>query len=325
MTLTRRALVRLSGGLAAAAVVPRFAGAQAYPSRPVRIVVAFSPGGAPDIIARLIAQALTDRLGQRFLVENKGGAGGTLGTLEVVKSPPDGATLLLVAPNDAINASMYEKLSYNFQRDIEPVIGLVAPPNVLEVHPSVPANSVPELIAYMKANPGKLSLASPGIGSGPHLASELFRRMAGVDFVHVPYRGAGAALTDAVGGQVQMIFTTVPSSREFVRTGKLRALATTGRTRSMQLPDIPLMSDYLPGFEASLWTGIGAPKNTPPEIVATLNRELNAALADPKLKARFADMDSQVIGGTPDDFRKFIASETEKWAQVVRAAGIKAE
>lgn len=325
MTLTRRSVFTLAGGLMGACALPRFAAAQAYPAKPVRIVVAFSPGGAPDIVARLFAQWLSDRLGQRFIVENKGGAGGNLGTETVAKSPADGYTLLLVAPNDAINASLYEKLNYNFLRDLEPVVGIARTPQVLEVNPSVPANTVPELIAYMKANPGKLTLASPGVGTGPHMAAELFRTKAGVDFVHVPYRGAGAALSDTVGGQVNMIFTTVPSSREFVRTGKLRALGVSTDTGSLQLPDVPPLSKFVPGFEASFWMGLAAPKNTPPEIVETLNKAVNAILADPAVKERLTDMDTLPMGGTPAAFKSFIAGETVKWAKVVKDSGLKPE
>lgn len=325
MTFTRRSLLTTAGGLLGAAGLPRWARAQAYPSRPVRIVVGFSPGGAPDIVARLFAQWLSDRLGQRFIVENKAGAGGNMGTETVAKSAPDGYTLLLVAPNDAINASLYDKLNYNFLRDLEPVVALARTPQVLEVNPSVPANTMPELIAYMKANPGKLSLASPGVGTGPHMAAELFRTKAGVDFVHVPYRGAGAALGDTVGGQVQMIFTTVPSSREFVRTGKLRALAVTTDAGSAQLPDVPPLSKFVPGFEASFWMGLAAPKNTPPEVIETLNKAVNATLADPAVKARLTEMDTLPMGGTPAAFKKYIADETSKWAEVVKAAKLKPE
>jgi tripartite-type tricarboxylate transporter receptor subunit TctC len=325
MTISRRSLLTTAGGLLGAAALPRFASAETYPSRPVRIVVGFSPGGAPDIMARLFAQWLTEKLGQRFIVENKGGAGGNLGTELVAKAQPDGYTLLLVAPNDAVNASLYEKLNYNFLRDLEPVVALARTPQVLEVNPSVPANTVPELIAYMKANPGKLTLASPGVGTGPHMAAELFRTMAGVDFVHVPYRGAGAALGDTVGGQVQMIFTTVPSSREFVRAGKLRALGVSTNAPSAQLPDVPPLSQSVPGFEASFWMGLAAPKNTPPEVIATLNKAVNDTLADPAVKTRLADMDMVLSGGTPAEFKDFIAAETQKWAKVVKANGLKPE
>lgn len=325
MTFTRRSLLTIAGGLLGTAGLPRWAHAQSYPSRPVRIVVGFSPGGAPDIIARLFAQWLGDRLGQRFIVENKPGAGGNLGTETVVKSAPDGYTLLLVAPNDAINASLYEKLNYNFLRDLEPVVALARTPQVLEVNPSVPAKTMPELIAYMKANPGKLTLASPGVGTGPHMTAELFRIKAGVDFVHVPYRGAGAALGDTVGGQVQMIFTTVPSSREFVRTGKLRALAVTTDTGSVQLPDVPPLSASVPGFEASFWMGLAAPKNTPAEVIETLNKAVNATLEDPAVKAKLTEMAMLLTGGTPAAFKDFITAETKKWAEVVKAAKLKPE
>lgn len=325
MTLSRRSMLNIAGGVVGAAALPRWARAETYPSRPVRIVVGFSPGGAPDIVARLFAQWLSDRLGQRFIVENKAGAGGNMGTETVAKAAPDGYTLLLVAPNDAINASLYEKLNYNFMRDLDTVVGIARTPQVLEVNPSVPANTLPELIAYMKANPGKLTLASPGVGTGPHMTAELFRTMAGVEFVHVPYRGAGAALADTVAGQVNMIVTTVPSSREFVRTGKLRALGVSTATRSVQLPDVPPVSDTVPGFEASFWMGLAAPKNTPPEIVETLNKAVNALLADEAVKARLSDMDTLPMGGTPAAFRAYIAAETEKWAKVVKTAKLKPE
>lgn len=325
MTLSRRTILNIAGGVLGASALPRWARAETYPARPVRIVVGFSPGGAPDIVARLFAQWLSDRLGQRFIVENKGGAGGNMGTETVAKAAPDGYTLLLVAPNDAVNASLYEKLNYNFLRDLEPVVAIARTPQVLEVNPSVPANTVPELIAYMKANPGKLTLASPGVGTGPHMAAELFRTKAGVDFVHVPYRGAGAALGDTVGGQVQMIFTTVPSSREFVRAGKLKALGVSTDAGSVQLPDVPPLSKFVPGFEASFWMGLAAPKNTPPEVVETLNKTVNAILADEAVKARLTEMDTLAMGGTPGDFKKFIADETDKWAEVVKAAKLKPE
>lgn len=325
MKLSRRTLLNIGGGVLGAAALPRWAHAETYPARPVRIVVGFSPGGAPDIVARLFAQWLSDRLGQRFIVENKAGAGGNMGTDTVAKAAPDGYTLLLVAPNDAINASLYEKLNYNFLRDLEPVVAIARTPQVLEVNPSVPASTVPELIAYMKANPGKLTLASPGVGTGPHMVAELFRTKAGVDFVHVPYRGAGAALGDTVGGQVQMIFTTVPSSREFVRAGKLRALGVSTDAGSLQLPDVPPLSKFVPGFEASFWMGLAAPKNTPPEVVAILNKTVNAILADEAVKTRLTEMDTRPMGGSPADFKTFIAAETDKWAAVVKAAKLKPE
>jgi tripartite-type tricarboxylate transporter receptor subunit TctC len=325
MKLARRRFMHLVAGAAAVAAFPQSGFALDYPTRPVRIVVGFSPGGAPDIVARLLGQWLTERLGQTFIVENRGGAGGNIGAEAVVRAAPDGYTLLLVATNDAINATLYDKLNFNFIRDIEPVAGIVRTPFVLEIHPSVPAQSVPELIAYAKANPGKLSMASPGAGSGPHMAGELFRLTAGLDVVHVPYRGAGAALSDMLAGQVQIVFTSIPASNEFVRTGKLRALAITTATRASQMPDVPPLGDFLPGYESSLWTGIGLPKNSPAEIVSKLNREINAALEDPKFKARLADFGGISLAGSPADFGKLIASETEKWAKVVKSSGMKPE
>jgi len=323
MKPTRRTFVHVAASAAAVSAFPSFGFAADYPSRPVRIVVGFSPGGAPDIVARLLGQWLTERLGQPFIIENRGGAGGNIGTETVVKAAPDGYTLLLIAPNDAINATLYDKLNFNFIRDIQPVAGIVRTPFVLEIHPSVPAQTVPELIAYAKANPGKLSMASPGVGSGPHMAGELFKLMSGIDVVHVPYRGAGAALADMLGGQVQIVFTSVPSSIEFVRSGRLRALAITTATRASQLPDVPPLGDFLPGYETSLWTGIGAPKNTPAEVVAKLNAEINAALADPKFNARLADFGGVPLPGAPADFAKLIADETKKWATVVKNSGMK--
>jgi len=325
MTFSRRSILALTAGSLGALALPHRAYADAYPTRPVRIVVGFSPGGAPDIVARLFAEWLSQRLGKRFVVENKAGAGGNLGTETVAKAAADGYTLLLVAPNDAINASLYQKLNYNFLRDLEPVVALARTPQVLEVNPSVPATTLPELIAYMKANPGKITLASPGIGTGPHMVAELFRIKAGVDFVHVPYRGAGAALADTVAGHTQMIITTVPSSREFVRTGKLRALAVTSSAGSVQLPEVPPMSKSVAGFEASFWMGLAAPKNTPPEVVDTLNKAVNAILADPAVKTRLTAMDTLPMGGTPAAFRTLVADETAKWAEVVKAARIKPE
>jgi tripartite-type tricarboxylate transporter receptor subunit TctC len=325
MKLARRGFLHLAAGAAAAAAFPQPGFALDYPTRPVRIVVGFSPGGAPDIVARLLGQWLTERLGQPFIIENRGGAGGNIGTEAVVKAAPDGYTLLLVASNDAINATLYDKLNFNFMRDIEPVAGIVRTPFVLEIHPSVPAQSVPELIAYAKANPGKLSMASPGVGSGPHMAGELFKQMAGIDVVHVPYRGAGAALSDMLAGQVQIVFTSIPASIEFVKTGKLRALAITTTTRASQMPDVPPLGDFLPGYESSLWTGIGLPRNTPAEIVSKLNREINAALEDPKFKARLADFGGISLAGPPADFGKLIAGEIEKWAKVVKSSGMTPE
>jgi tripartite-type tricarboxylate transporter receptor subunit TctC len=299
--------------------------AQAYPSRPVRIIVPFAPAGNIDLIARLIGQWLSERLGQSFVIENRPGAGTNVGTEAVVRAPPDGYTLLQASSASAWNATLYEKLNFNFIRDIAPVAGVIRAPFVMEVNPSVPTKTVPEFIAHAKANPGKISMASAGIGSGPHVTGELFKMMAGVNMVHVPYRGSGPALTDLISGQVQIYFDGLPSSIEYIRTGKLRALAVTTAARSEVLPDIPSLSDFVPGFEASFWAGLGAPRNTPAEIIDRLNKEVNAALVDRKMKTRLADFGGSVLPGTPADFGKLIAEETEKWAKVIRAVNIKAE
>ena len=321
----RRQFLHLAAGAAALPAVSRIARAQTYPTRPVRIIVGFPPGGAADIAARLMGQWLSERLGQPFVIENRPGAGSNIATEAVVRAPADGYTLLLVSTSNAINATLYDKLNFNFIRDIAPVAGIIRVPHVMEVNPSVPAKTVPEFIAYAKANPGKINMASAGIGAAPHVSGELFKMMTGVDMVHVPYRGAAPALTDLLGGQVQVMFDTMPSSIEYIRAGKLRALAVTTATRSEALPDIPTVGDFVPGYEASAWYGVGAPKNTPAEIVDKLNKEINAGLADPKMKARLADLGGTVLAGSPADFGKLIADETEKWAKVVKFAGIKPE
>jgi tripartite-type tricarboxylate transporter receptor subunit TctC len=325
MKLPRRNFLHLAAGAAALPTLPRFAWAQAYPTRPVRIIVGFAPGGGNDIMARLIGPWLSERLGQQFVIENRPGAGTNIATEAVVNAPPDGYTLLLASLPNASNATLYEHLKFNFIRDITPVAGISLDPFAIEVNPSVPVKTLPEFIAYAKAHPGKLTMASGGIGSGNHIFGELFQMMSGVHLVHVPYRGAGPALVDLLGGQVQVMFASMPSSIEYVRAGRLRALAVTTATRSPLLPDIPMMSEFVPGYEASFWTGIGAPKNTPPEIVDKLNKEINAALADPKMKARLTDLGVAALPGSPADFGKLIASETEKWGKVIRAANIKAE
>jgi tripartite-type tricarboxylate transporter receptor subunit TctC len=325
MKLPRRRLLQLAVGAAALPVVSRIAWAQAYPTRPVRIVVPYPPGGNTDLLGRLIGQWLSERLGQPFIIENRPGAGGNIGTEAVVKAPPDGSTLLMVNSANAINATLYERLSFNFLRDIVPVAGLIRVADVMEVHPSVPAKSVSEFITYAKANPGKVSMASAGIGTGPHVAGELFKMMAGVNMVHVPYRGTGPALTDLIGGQVQIYFDGLPTSIEHIRSGELRALAVTTATRSEVLPDIPALSEVLPGFEASFWAGFGAPKDTPAEIVDKLNKEINAALADPKIRSRLAELGGVALAGSPADFGRLTAAETEKWGKVIRFAGIKPE
>jgi tripartite-type tricarboxylate transporter receptor subunit TctC len=323
MKLPRRQILHLAAGAAALPAVSRFAWAQAYPSRPVRIIVAFAPGGVGDITARLIGQWLSERLGQPFVIENRAGGGGNIGTEAVVRALPDGYTLLLCSSFNATNVSFYDKLNYNFIRDIAPVASITRVPSVMVVHPSVPAKSVPEFIAYAKANPRKLNMASAGIGLGSHIAGELFKMMAGIDMVHVPYRGGGPALNDLLGGQVQVYFGTTVSSIGYIRAGRLRALAVTTATRSDVLPNVPTVGEFLPGYEASGWTGIGAPKTTPAEIVEKLNNEINTGLADPKLKARLADLGGTVLPGSPADFGKLIVEETEKWAKVIKFAGIK--
>jgi tripartite-type tricarboxylate transporter receptor subunit TctC len=325
MKLPRRSFLQLAVGAAALPAVSHIARAQAYPSRPVRMIVPIAPGGAQDILARLMGQWLSERLGQPFVIDNRPGGGSNIGTEAVVRAPADGHTLLLIPPDSAINATLYDKLNFNFIRDIAPVAGVFRGAYVMVVNPSVPAKTVPEFIAYAKANPGKINMASVGIGSGPHIAGELFKMMAGVNVVHVPYRGGGPALTDLLGGQVQVMFPGTVASIEYIRAGRLRALAVTTATRSEALPGIPTMGEFVPGYEASQWFGIGAPKNTPAEIVDKLNREINAGLADPKIKARLADLGGEVLALSPADFAKLIAEETEKWGKVIRAANIKPE
>jgi tripartite-type tricarboxylate transporter receptor subunit TctC len=325
MKLPRRTFLHLAAGAAVVPAVSLVARAQAYPSRPVRIIVGFAPAGATDIMARLIGQWLSERLGQQFVIENRPGAGSNIGTEVVVNAPPDGYTLLVATSVNAINATLYDKLNFNFIRDIAPIASIHREPHVMEVNPSVPVKTVPEFITHAKANPGKIDMASAGIGSGNHIAGEMFKMMTGVNLVHVPYRGAGPALIDLLGGQVQVMFATMSSSIEYVRAGKIRALAVTTTTRSEALAHIPTVSDFVPGYEASFWTGIGAPKNTPAEIVDRLNNEINAALADPKIKSRLSDLGGTTLPGSPADFGKLIAEEIEKWAKVLKFAGIKAE
>jgi tripartite-type tricarboxylate transporter receptor subunit TctC len=324
MKCHRRGFLHLAAGAAAWSAAARVARAQNYPSRPVRIVVGFTPGGPPDVLSRLMGQWLTERLGQQFIVESRPGAGSNIGTEAVVNSPPDGHTLLLVSAGNAVNASLYGKLNFDFIRDIAPVAGIIRSPNLMVVNPSVPAKTVPEFIAYAKANPGKINMASSGNGTSPHVAGELFKLMAGVDMVHVPYRGGAPALTDLIAGQVQIYFTTVANGIAYVREGRLRALAVSTLARLELLPDLPTIHEFVPGYEASGWFGLGAPRNTPPAVIDTLNREINAALADPKLKARLIDLGGTPLAGSPADFRKLIADETEKWGNVVRAARLKA-
>jgi tripartite-type tricarboxylate transporter receptor subunit TctC len=325
MKLPRRNFLHLAAGAAALSAVSRFARAQAYPSRPVRIIVGFAPGGPVDIIARLISQWLSERLAQQFIVENRPGAGSNIGTEAVVRAPADGYTLLLITSTNAINTTLYSKLNFNFTRDIEPVASLLRTTHAMAVHPSVPAKTVPEFIAYAKANPGKINMASGGIGSAPHIYGELFKTMTGVDLVQVHYRGAGPALVDLLAGQVQIIFVNTAASIEYIRAGRLRALAVTTATRSEALPDIPTVGEFVAGYEASGWQGLGAPKNTPAYIVEKLNKEINAALVDPKVKARLLDLGGTPMPMTPADFGKFIAAEIEKWGKVIRAVNIKPE
>ena len=325
MKLPRRKFLHLAAGAAALSTVTRIAWTQAYPTRPVRIVVPFTPGGASDITARLMGQWLSERLGQQFVIDNRPGGGTNIGTEAVVRAPADGYTLLMVGGYNAINATLYDKLNHNFIRDIAPVAGIIVVPNVMVVNPSVPAATVPEFIAYAKSKPGKTTMASAGTGTPSHVTGELFKMMAGVNLVHVPYRGGGPALTDLLSGQVQVMFATMPSSIEYIRAGKLRALAVATATRSEALPDVPTVGEFVPGYEASSWSGVGAPRATPAEIVDKLNKEINAGLADPKMKARLADLGGTVLPGPPSDFGKLIAEETEKWAKVVKFAGIKPE
>jgi tripartite-type tricarboxylate transporter receptor subunit TctC len=321
----RRQFLHLAAGAAALPAVSRFARAQAYPSRAVRLIVPIAPGGAGDITARLIGQWLSERLGQQFVIDNRPGGGTNIGTEAVVRAPADGYTLLMVGGYNAINATLYDRLNFDFLRDIAPVAGIIRLPFVMVVNPSVPAKTVPEFTAYAKANPGKINLGSPGIGSPGHVAGELFKMMAGVDLVHVPYRGGGPVMTDLLGGQVQVLFGSTSLTIEQIRADKLRPLAVTTATRWETLPDLPTVDEFLPGFEASAWGGLGAPRNTPAKIIDALNKEINVALADPRMKARLADLGGAVLAGSPADFGKLIAEETEKWGKVIRAANIKAE
>jgi tripartite-type tricarboxylate transporter receptor subunit TctC len=325
MKLPRRQFLLLAAGATALPALPRIAGAQTYPNRPVNVIVPFAPGGVTDILARLLGQWLSERLGRPFIIDNRPGAGGNIGTEAVVRAPTDGYTLLLVTSSNAVSATLYEKLNFDFIRDIAPVASIAVVPGVMEVNPLFPARTVPEFVAYAKANPGKISMATAGSGSGPHIFGELFKMMAGVDLVPVPYRGSGPALPDLIGGQVQVMFDPLVSSIEFIRAGKLRALAVTTSGRSEALPNIPPMRDFLPGYEASGWFGVGVPSKTPGELIDKLNKEINAFLADPNVRVRFADLSATVLPGSPADFGKLIAEDTEKWAKVVKFAGIKAE
>jgi tripartite-type tricarboxylate transporter receptor subunit TctC len=322
MQRSRRSVLHLAAAAAAVAAVPRCARAQTYPSRPVHWVVTAAPGGTADILARLMGQWLTERLGQSFVVENRTGAGGNIGTESVVRSPADGYTIHLTATSDAINATL-SKLNFDLRRDIAPVASLIHSPFVMVINPSFPAKTVPDFIAYAKANPGKVNFASGGVGFATHVAGELFKMLAGVDMVHVPYRGQAPALTDLIGGRVQVVFDPVLSSIAHIREGRLRPLAVTTATRSAVLPDVPPLSDFVPGYESSIWFGVGAPRNTPAAIIGTLNKEINAGLADPKIKARLADLGATPVPMTPAEYGKFVADEIEKWAKVIKAAKLK--
>ena len=325
MTLSRRQALELTAGAVVFAPISRGAQAQTYPMRPVRIIVGFPAGGPTDITARLIAQWLSERLGQEFLVENRPGAASNIGTEAALRAAPDGYTLLLVTSSNAVNATFYENLSFDFINDITPVAGIIRVPFVMEINPGIPAKTVPEFIAYAKANPGKINMASGGTGTSVHIAGELFKMMAGVNLVHVPYRGSAPALTDLIGGQVQVTFDILPSSLQHIRSGALRALAVTSTARSAVLPDVPTLSEFLPAYEATAWYGIAAPTGTASEIVGKLNKEINGGLADAKIKARLADLGGTTIPGSPSAFGKLVAEEIEKWGKVVKFSGAKPE
>jgi len=325
LKIPRREFLHLATSTAALTAASRIADAQAYPTRPVRIVVGYAAGGGTDIVARLMGQWLSERLGQQFVIENRTGAATNIGTEAVARAPADGYTLLLVHTANAINATLYEKLSFNFIRDITPVAGIIRVPSVMVVNPSLPAKTVPEFIAYAKANPGKINMGSGGAGGPDHMSGELFKTMTGVNMIHVPYRGLSPALSDLLGGQVQVIFSSLPAAIEYIRAGKLRALAVTTATRFEGAPDIPTVGDVVPGYEASQWYGVGAPNNTPVEIVNKLNKEINAGLVNPKLRAQLADLGGTLLPGSAADFGKLIAEETEKWGKVVKFSGAKAD
>ncbi len=323
MKLRRRKFLHLAAGAAAVPFVSRLAWAQAYPNRPIRWVVSFPAGGSNDIVARIVGQQLSDVLGQQVIIENRSGAGGSLGMASVLGSPPDGYTLGFVTPNNAINGAVYPNLPFDFIRDSVPVAGLMTLPNVLDVHPSFPAHTVAELIAYAKANPGKVNVATPGIGTSPHVSGELFKMMTGINMVAVHYRGAGPALTDLIGGQVQVFFDNLPSSVEHIKSGKIRALGVTTAKRAPALPDVPSIGETVPGYEADVFYGICVPKGTPPEIVDKLHAAVNTVLAEPRIKTRFAELGGTPMPLSPADFGKLVAVNTEKWAKVVKFAGIK--
>jgi tripartite-type tricarboxylate transporter receptor subunit TctC len=324
-SLKRRQFLQLAASAAAMPVMSRVASAEAYPSRPVRLLVGFAPGGGTDVMARLLQPALSARLGQQIVIENRPGAGTNIATEDVLNAAPDGYTLLAASLANAGNATLYDNLKFNFLRDSTPVAGIALDPFVLEVTPLLPVNTIPELIAYAKSHPGKVNMGSGGIGSGNQLTGEMFKMMAGIDLVHVPYRGAGPAMVDLMGGQVQVMFNTMSASLQHVRAGKLRALGVATKTRQAALPDVPTVAEFVPDYEASFWTGIAAPKGMPPEIIDKLNKAVNAALEDPQVKGRLAEWGATTLAGSPADFAKFVADETEKWGKVIRAANIKAE
>jgi tripartite-type tricarboxylate transporter receptor subunit TctC len=325
MKFPRRQFLHLAAGAALVPAVSKIATAQTYPARPIRLIVGYTPGGSADLTARLMGQWLSERLGQSFVIENRPGGGTNIATEAAVRADPDGYTFLLVAPANAINATLYDKLNFNFLRDIEPVAGIIRFPNVVVVNPSLPINSIPELIAYAKANPGKLNMASSGNGSTIHMSGELFKMLTGINMVHVPYRGGAPALTDLLAGQVHVMFDNIPTCAEHVKSGKLRGLAVTSTTRSAVLPELPTVADFLPGYEASAWYGIGAPKNTPAEVISRLNKEINGILAEPAAKARFAELGAFLLPGSAAEFGKLLTDETEKWGKVVKFAGARVD
>ena len=321
----RRQFLQLAAGAAALPLTSGSASAEAYPSRPVRFIIGYTPGGSADLTARLMGQWLSEKLGQSFVIENRPGGGTNIATEQALRATPDGYTLLLVAPANAINATLYNKLPFDFMKEMEPIAGIIRFPNVVVVHPSLPIKSIPELIAYAKANPGKLNMASSGNGSTIHMSGELFKMLTGINMQHVPYRGGAPALTDMLSGVMQVMFDNIPTCAEHVKSGKLRGLAVTSTTRSEVLPDLPLVADFLPGYEASAWYGLAAPKGTPPEIVQTLNKAVNEILADPKAKARFTELGAILLPGSAAEFGKLVADETEKWGKVVKFAGAKVD
>jgi len=325
MRVSRRRVLKSLAGAAALPLVPAIAHAQAWPARPVRLIAPYPPGGVIDLYARLIGQVLSERLGQPFVVENRSGAGGNIGTEAALRAAPDGYTLLQISSANSWNVTLYDKLNFDFLRDVEPIASIYQAPAVLVVHPSLPVSTVPELIAYAKANPGRINMGSGGVGSAQHVYGELFKMMAGVDMLHVPFRGGGPALTSLLAGQTPLMFDTVATSIEHIRAGKLRVLAVTSKTRMAVLPDVPAVHDFVPGFEGIGWQGLGAPRNTPSDVIMRLNREVNASLADPRLTARIADLGGTVFVSSPGDFRTFIADYTETWAKVIRFAGAKAD